>query len=530
MSDLSAFDVLGPVMIGPSSSHTAGALRISRLAASLAPKPITSVEFILYNSFRFTYQGHGSDRALAAGILGMRTDDARIRDAIDIARKQGIDITFTPSDDGVGKHPNTVDCIIRSGDNVLEARGESLGGGQVQLSRINGIDVKLSGDFNTLFVSHRDQPGALGTICDELGNNNVNIAFMSSYRQNKGGMAYSIFENDSDLSDDVLQAIRNLECTRSVIEIKRPTSVGVNPGVTGEIVFECARDMLQTAKEHNLTLGEAMRMRETALLGSVEEADSRMRRVLEVMREEVSAPITEPCTSMGGLIGGEAQKVMALMGTRLELAGPVMQRAIAYALATLERSAGMGLIVAAPTAGSSGVVPAGILSIAEQAQQDGHPFTEEQIMMALFNAAAIGYLISRNATVAGAEGGCQAEVGSAAAMAASAIVELMGGDNEMCTHAASFAITNILGLVCDPVGGLVEAPCQARNALGVTNAISAAQMALAGMKCLAPLDEVIEIMYTVGKGLPASLRETGMGGLAATPTACSRCAKIFKAC
>ncbi len=177
----------------------------------------------------------------------------------------------------------------------------------------------------------------------------------------------------------------------------------------------------------------------------------------------------------------------------------------------------MGLIVAAPTAGSAGVVPGLLLSMQEQ-----YAFTDAQIVDALFNAGAVGYLAMRNATVAGAVGGCQAEVGVAAAMAASAAVALMEGSPRQCLDAATTVLMNMLGLVCDPVGGLVEYPCQNRNAAGVANALTAAEIALAGIRQRIPFDEMLEAMYQVGRRLPAELRETALGGCAA----CKSCKKF----
>ena len=189
-----------------------------------------------------------------------------------------------------------------------------------------------------------------------------------------------------------------------------------------------------------------------------------------------------------------------------------------YSLAVLETNASMGLIVAAPTAGSAGVVPGLLLAL-----QDCRSLPDGAVVSALFNAGAVGYLAMRNATVAGAVGGCQAEVGVASAMAASAAVELMGGTPEQCLTAASTALTNMLGLVCDPVGGLVEYPCQNRNAAGAANALVAAEMALSGISQLIPFDEMLDTMYAVGRRIPLELRETALGGCAAAPSACARC-------
>ena len=283
--------------------------------------------------------------------------------------------------------------------------------------------------------------------------------------------------------------------------------------------FKNAVELLTLCTEKNLPISEIMRQREI-ILGetTAEDVDARMARVLEIMKDAAFSPIEKPVRSMGGLIGGEARKLSLHAQKKEGLCGDLLQKAVTYAMATLETNASMGLIVASPTAGSAGIVPGLML-----AMQEHYHFSDAEIIQALFNASAIGYLAMRNATVAGAVGGCQAEVGVASAMAASAAVELMGGTPRECTYAASTVLMNMLGLVCDPVGGLVEYPCQNRNAAGVANAIIAAEMALAGIPQLIPLDEMIQTMFTVGKKLPAELRETAMGGCATTPSACKAC-------
>ena len=283
--------------------------------------------------------------------------------------------------------------------------------------------------------------------------------------------------------------------------------------------FKNAKELLALCQEKNLPISEVMRQREI-LLGetTAKIVDQRMDRVLEIMKDAAFSPIKNPVKSMGGLIGGESRKLYEFQFQGKSLCGNVLSRSITFAMATLETNASMGLIVASPTAGSAGIVPGLMLAL-----QEVYGFSDEKIRQALFNAGAIGYLAMRNATVAGAVGGCQAEVGIASAMAASAAVELLGGTPLQCTHAASTVLMNMLGLVCDPVGGLVEYPCQNRNAAGVSNALIAAEMSLAGITQFIPLDEMIDTMYTVGKKLPAELRETALGGCAATPSACERC-------
>ena len=283
--------------------------------------------------------------------------------------------------------------------------------------------------------------------------------------------------------------------------------------------FKNAKELLALCQEKNLPISEVMRQREIILGETTARiVDQRMDRVLEIMKDAAFSPIKDPVISMGGLIGGEARKLCEFHDLGKSLCGNVLGKGITYAMATLETNASMGLIVASPTAGSAGIVPGLMLAL-----QEVYDFSDEKIRQALFNAGAIGYLAMRNATVAGAVGGCQAEVGIASAMAASAAVELLGGTPLQCTYAASTVLMNMLGLVCDPVGGLVEYPCQNRNAAGVSNALIAAEMSLAGITQFIPLDEMIDTMYAVGKKLPAELRETALGGCAATPSACEKC-------
>lgn len=229
----------------------------------------------------------------------------------------------------------------------------------------------------------------------------------------------------------------------------------------------------------------------TAMKGSVEHYDPQKR-------------------SACGLTGGAGARVE---GAQVSLAGPVITEIIATALKVGECNACMGRIVAAPTAGASGVLPAVLLPL-----QKMHGWRDEDVVKSLFVAAGFGQVIATRASIAGAEGGCQAEVGSASAMAAAALVSLMGGTADQMAHACATAIQNLMGLVCDPVAGLVELPCVKRNVIGAMNALSAAEMALAEVVNVIPCDEVIDAMRAVGDVMPAALRETGGGGLAATPT------------
>ena len=283
--------------------------------------------------------------------------------------------------------------------------------------------------------------------------------------------------------------------------------------------FKKAAELLSLCKEYDKPISQIMMDRECEMTEKpLDEIRSRMAVSLQIMKDATKEAINQPSQSLGGLFGGESRKLSDLQSSGKNIAGNLLSKAIAYSMGVLEVNASMGLIVAAPTAGSSGVIPGVLLALQEE-----YDFTDDQIIDALFTCSAIGYLAMLNATVAGAVGGCQAEIGVAAAMAAAAVVELMGGTPEQCTDAASTVLMNMLGLVCDPVGGLVEYPCQNRNASGASNAIVAAEISRAGIHQLIPLDEMMDIMYTVGKKLPAELRETALGGCALSPSACAKC-------
>ena len=281
--------------------------------------------------------------------------------------------------------------------------------------------------------------------------------------------------------------------------------------------FRNGQELLMRCHEEKLPISDIMKLREmTNTNQSSDLIQTKLETVLRIMESSARKPIAKPGKSIGGLIGGEARKVSDHARDRKSNCGTMLSKAIAYSLADLETNASMGLIVAAPTAGSSGVLPGTLL-----AAKDSLELSNDDLYKGLLNASAVGYLLMRNASVSGAEAGCQAEVGAASAMAASALVEMCGGTPEMCLEAATFALSNLLGLVCDPIAGLVESPCQSRNAIGVANAITAAEMVLSGITQPIPFDEMADAMLRVGRSLPFELRETAMGGCAGTPTGCA---------
>lgn len=209
MAFISAFDVLGPNMIGPSSSHTAGAVAIALLAQKMISHPVVEAEFTLYGSFAKTYKGHGTDRALLGGIMGFETDDRRIRDSFQIAESRGLKYTFTANERETDIHPNTVDIRMVNGQgDEMTVRGESLGGGKVRIVRIDRVEVDFTGEYSALIVIHKDKPGVVAHVTRCLSDCDVNIAFMKLFREEKGATAYSIVESDERLPEDILERIR----------------------------------------------------------------------------------------------------------------------------------------------------------------------------------------------------------------------------------------------------------------------------------------------------------------------------------
>ena len=532
MKTLGLTDVIGPIMVGPSSSHTAGALRIAYMARRLCLAEPKTVEFRLLGSFAHTLTGHGTDKALVAGMLGLATDDLRIRDSFDLAREAGLAFSFVTLPDAEYDHPNTIDVrIVDAAGNAMDVRGESIGGGAAVIRKIDDIDVRITGESASIVVRQRDEKGVLAHIAQSISDEGVNIATTRMYRERKGDTAYTVLETDQAVGAEAKAAIEDHPASYDVRIIPGDARADVErvavPDVAAalqriaELDFGNGAALLAYCEEHGATLSEAFLAREAALAASLGYADGAaayLREALAVMRCAARRPIDEALPSMGGLIGGEARKLADLHERGGELCDDQLSCAIAYAMAVLETNASMGRIVAAPTAGSAGVLPGVLLAL-----QRTRGYGDDDLAHGLAAAAAIGYLITRNATVSGAEGGCQAEVGSAAAMAAAASVELMGGTPAQCFAAASNALTNMMGLVCDPIAGLVEEPCQKRNAAGAAVALVSAQIALAGIGNLVDFDQTVEAMRKVGRSLPFELRESALGGIAAAPTACAYC-------
>lgn len=306
--------------------------------------------------------------------------------------------------------------------------------------------------------------------------------------------------------------------------------------------FQNGKELLLLCDKEKITIAQAMKYREIEVMERKQKArasakisrnegdvlkdrnvyrngiEEKMKKALEIMRNSAYEPLEKEMKSMGGLIGGEAKKLARGKAAGLDICGELITKAIIFAHGVIEVNASMGVIVAAPTAGSSGVLPGVLFAL-----QEKFGLEDEILLQGMYTAGAVGYLLMRNGSVSGAQAGCQAEVGSASAMAAAAVVEMFGGTPEQALSGATGAISNFLGLICDPIGGLVENPCQNRNAAGAVNALINAQQALAGIGQRIPFDEMIQVMVNVGRSMPFELKESALGGCAVAPSACNGC-------
>jgi len=279
------------------------------------------------------------------------------------------------------------------------------------------------------------------------------------------------------------------------------------------VFVNSARELEEVCNRENISICEyTLRSQEEEGIKR-QDIIEKMKKNLYIMQKSAKHGMETPVISVSGLIGGDAVRLAKYAESGNSLCGEFLTKAMARALSSSEVNAAMGRIVAAPTAGSCGILPAVIISAGEKLGKK-----EKDLIEALITASAIGILIAKNATLSGAEGGCQAECGSAAAMGAAAVVEMMGGTPRMALDAGAIVIKNVLGLVCDPIAGLVEAPCAKRNISGTVNSLTTADLVMSGVKSLIPFDDAVLAMYRIGKQMPCELRETAMGGLATTPT------------
>jgi L-serine dehydratase len=505
-------DVIGPVMRGPSSSHTAGAYRIARVARALVGEELTAAHcaFDPEGSYARTFRPLGVDRAFCAGLLAWEMTDDRYESSVAAVRGAGIDVAFSVDPLENADHPNTVriDLAGRSGTH-LRVRARSTGGGAIDVTEVDGWAIRIDGRaWDLVLWTSAPQLDLARALCRETAKDGVERACHV-----KGDRALLHWQSLHGVDTHaVAQRAAGIDDLR--FAVSPPLfDVQVGPGL-----FASASEALEVARARECSLGVLSLWHEMSLfdrseLEVVAEASRRyevMKRAIEIGRTSsaIAMPLTEP----------SAANVLAAERTGgLPLGGP-QTRAAARALAVMHVCNSQGVVCAAPTGGSAGVLP-GVLSVLEE---EGIA-DEAMVLRALLAAAGIGVIVASRGTFAAEIAGCQVEIGVAGAMAAAAVVEAAGGTAGQAVDAASIALQNTMGSVCDPVGGGCEIPCHTRNAAAASSAFTIADLVVGGYANPIPLDEAIDASLAVGRSLPAELRCTARGGLAITPSARRLC-------
>ena len=508
-------EVLGPIMTGPSSSHTAAQGKIGRAVRNLWGRPIASaaVVYDCHGSYPNTHEGQGCDFGFTAGLLGLDMDDPRFRDSIELARQQSVEIEFRV-ESLKGEHPNEARVDIRTepgGPVGLSVLSQSTGGGTFLLTEINGFPISYDGQREKAFlICASGEEKAIAHALTEAGGQ-----FVLRHPAERPVTAAAMPQGASSLFEVELislaeQKLPEAAQKRSLSLYRCAPLVSVPLRLRPERGFFTAEGALKYAAEHQtVSMAELAVVYETRL-GSADRTDleQEMLHVLRAMERSMTPPpADDPVPNY------LAPRQAAELDDKMPLDMGVLNGCMRSAMAVMENGCAHRVVVAAPTAGSSGVIPASVVGVGRTLGR-----TEGEILDALWAAGLVGAFIANQATFGAEVAGCQAEIGAASCMAAAGVVQLLGGTVEEGFHAAALAMQSLLGLICDPVAGLVEFPCIQRNVTASVMAAAAANMAMKGVRSPIPLDETIKAMLDVGQALPASLRCTCEGGLCATPT------------
>jgi L-serine dehydratase len=498
-------DVVGPVMRGPSSSHCAASLRIGRICHDLMGGRISSIEidFDPNGSLATTHKEQGSDMGLFGGFLGWEAYDERLVNSEQHIGAAGIQVKINIADIQA-EHPNTYQITLRNPWEIHQVVAISTGGGMIEVIEIDGNQVSMAGDsFVTLIYttdSHK--------LIQYLNQSEVS----DSFEKHDAEHDFIIINSSMFLDKNILEEIKEIDGVTQIKEIKPVLPVLTAKKTT--VPFITCDEMFAYNEDKNLSLWE-LAVRYESRRGNISETEvlSKMNDIRIILKNAVETGL-KGTKFEDRILGPQSVKFKSMMEAKKLVDGDVLNRIIMYVSAIMEVKSSMGVIVAAPTAGSCGAMPGAVLGVS-----DSLGLSDEETVKALMIAGLIGVFIAAHSTFAAEVGGCQAECGSGATMAAAALVHLAGGNLNQSIAAASMALQSSLGMICDPIGNRVEAPCLNRNVMAASNALSCANMALADYDHLIPLDQVIETMYEVGKSIPNTLRCTNLGGLSITKAA-----------
>ena len=497
-------DVIGPVMRGPSSSHCAAALRIGRMARDLMNGNIKEVlvEYDPNGSLVMTHASQGSDMGLCGGLLGWDAQDERLAESAHAVRDAGIKVKMKISRFSA-QHPNTYKMTLKNAHETHTLQAISTGGGIIEVIELDSVKLSLAGDYyETIIYCGKDENKVLRYLkaqmeADEIvlhKNKKIKMIEIKAQRFPEAKIYGELKVRFN------IKQIKNIAPVLPVLSRKKI-----------EVPFITCAEMLAYNKDKNLALWELAVLYES-VRGNMppERVLQEMKKIVAIMQKGILKGIAGTQYA-DRILGNQSGLFNDRMKKKQLLDAGLLNRIVLYVSAMMEIKSAMGVIVAAPTAGACGVLPGACIGAAS-----AMGLSLEDMTQAMLAAGMIGVLIAAQATFAAEVGGCQAECGAGSGMAAAALVTLAKGSARQAVDAAAMALQNILGMVCDPVAGRVEVPCLGKNVMAAANALTCANMALAGYDVVIPLDEVIETMDRVGKSLPVELRCTALGGLSVT--------------
>ena len=498
-------DVIGPVMRGPSSSHCAASLRIARMCRDLMDENIKDIliEFDPNGSLATTHKGQGSDMGLFGGFLGWEAHDERLPESDKHIVTAGINVSIVITDIG-NSHPNLYKITLQNNKETRKLSAISTGGGMIEIISIDDLPVLMAGDYFETLIYCSNPDNILKFLSASIDADNI--------EWHNGPISFIEIKSPSFLDVSIYKELQDMEEVLFIKQLHPVLPVMARKNL--QVPFITCNEMLDYNEGKNKALWELAVDYEMARGNiSANEVLEKMRKIIHIMGNAIELGL-KGTQYHDRILGSQSLQFKEKLDAGKLIGGETNNRIIMYTSAMMEVKSSMGVIVAAPTAGSCGALPGALFGTAHSLQ-----LPEEELVKAMLSAGLIGVFIAAHATFAAEVGGCMAETGSGGGMAAAAIVELKGGSLQQSISAASLALQNSLGIICDPIGNRVEAPCLGRNVMAATNAVSCANMALSDYEKLIPLDEVIETMKAVGDQIHHTLRCTNLGGLSITNAA-----------
>lgn len=510
---LGLFDAVGPIMHGPSANHTGGPNRISYMAYQIIGGTPKRFDFIVHPLALTTMSGQNTDTALLAGILGIREDDECSVNSKEIAKKQELEFDFVPlKDESLDR--NTMQVSTEYDGLHWHISGIGVGGGNVVLNKLNGMDTDIDGGCYLYYFADKDLCNDTSIIrihCEEN-----HILYKNIYAGYWEGRKQLCLESDSLFSDNQLASLVKILLPTGTPEYERvaPPIRQFVPRVGRKPLFDSFEGLLAEAEKSSLL--EAAYAYQISISGSEKsEIFDMAMKIVDVEEKSIRRGLEGNNPLLCGFTcGSDGKSVMNHVKSGETICGGTFPRALSYAISMAEVNASAGMVVGVPSNGSAGVLPGTLFAVAER-----YECSKEKLAEAFIVASIIGVLIGKHASFAGSVGGCQAEIGTGASMAAGAATWLANGTPEQCIHASALALKNCFGLACDIPASPVEVPCVKRNSMGASVALMGAELALAGVKSVIAMDEVVLAFADVQRRLPLDLKCNCVGGLASIPSA-----------